>query len=264
MSNGSERVPPGNHVHGSRPHGSGEAPAAKDPALPERDRLRRLIIEAIDSEAEALKRLSLDIHDNPELGLEEVRAAGWLCECLEKHGFRVERPVAGLETAFRATAGGGRPVVAFMCEYDALPNIGHGCGHNLIAIAGAGAGIGLKAAVEELGATVQVLGTPGEEGMGGKVTMVRRGIFDEVDFAMMVHPSAENRHSTGGTAVQRVSTAFHGKSSHSAGSPEKGVNALDGVLLTFNGINALRQHLRGGSGLRRNHVNGRDRRASVR
>ena len=209
-----------------------------------KDSTRKRITAAIDAEAEPLKQLALDIHANPELAFEEVKAAGWLCEYLKQQGFEVERPVAGLQTAFRATAGSGKPTVAFMSEYDALPGIGHGCGHNLIAIAGAAAGVGLKAASAELGATVQVLGTPGEESLGGKVSMVHEGVFQGVDFAMMVHPSTENCHSTGGTALQEVSIAFHGKASHAAASPEKGVHALDGLLLTFNGVNALRQHIK--------------------
>jgi amidohydrolase len=131
-----------------------------------------------------------------------------------------------------------------MSEYDALPEIGHGCGHNLIAVAGAAAGVGLAAVARELGCTAQVLGTPGEEGRGGKITMIADGVFRGVDFAMMVHPSTNTRDDTGCTAVRRVRIAFRGRSSHAAASPEKGVNALDGVLLTFSGINALRQHVR--------------------
>ena len=205
--------------------------------------IRKAISDAVDAEAGALRDLSLKIHANPELGLEETMAAGWLTEFLSERGFRVEAPVAGLETAFRATAGEGTPVCAFMSEYDALPEIGHGCGHNLIAIAGLGAGIGLKAAIGELGGTVQVLGTPGEEGMGGKVIMVAEGVFKDVDFAMMVHPSTNTREDPGCTAVQRVRIAFHGRTAHAAASPEKGANALDGIIQTYNGISAIRQHI---------------------
>ncbi len=205
---------------------------------------RTAIAAAVDRELAKLRTISDDIHANPELGFEETRAAEWLIAFLRDTGFDVETPVAGLATAFRATCGSGSPVVAFQCEYDALPEIGHGCGHNLIAVAGLAAGLGLKALIDDLGGTVVVLGTPGEEGLGGKVQMIREGVYDDVDFALMTHPSTNDRDDTGCTAVQRVRISFHGQTAHAAASPEKGINALDGILLTYAGINALRQHIR--------------------
>lgn len=208
------------------------------------DAVRNAITDTVDANAAALKELSLYIHANPELGLVEKRAASRLEEFLREREFEMEAGIAGLDTAFRAKAGKGSPVCAFMCEYDALPEIGHGCGHNLIAIAGAGAGVGLKAALGRLEGSVQVLGTPGEEGEGGKVVMVREDVFEGVDFALMAHPSTATHDDAGCSAIKRIAIAFRGRAAHAAGSPEKGANALDAVMLTYNGINALRQHIR--------------------
>lgn len=206
--------------------------------------VRNRVVQAIDKEADVLKELSLKIHANPELGMTEHKAAGWLVSFLQERGFEVETGTAGMETAFRALYGEGHPVCAFMCEYDALPEIGHGCGHNLIALTGAGAGLGLKAVIDDLGGTVHVLGTPGEEGDGGKVFMVERGVFDEVDFSVMTHPSVNDQEDVGCNAIRRFVVSFEGKAAHAAGSPDKGINALDAVILTFNGVNALREHLK--------------------
>ena len=147
------------------------------------------IARALDRAGDELEQLSRKIHDHPELGYQEVKASTWLAEFLGARGFKVERGIAGVDTAFRATLDtGDGPTVAIMCEYDALPGIGHACGHNVIAAAGAGAGVGLAAVREKLPkGRIHVIGTPAEEGGGGKVKLIRGGVFQGVDAAMMVH-----------------------------------------------------------------------------
>lgn len=151
--------------------------------------VKDLIDQAVDRLGDDLETLSRRIHDNPELAYQEVKAAGWLCEFLGGHGLKVERGVGGVETAFRATLEtGGGPTIGIMCEYDALPAIGHACGHNAIATAGAGAGAALAAVRDMLPkGRVVVIGTPAEEGGGGKVKLIKAGIFKDVDAAMMCH-----------------------------------------------------------------------------
>src|SRR5712664_128664 len=143
---------------------------------------------ALDRAGDELEQLSRKIHDHPELGYQEIKASGWLAEFLSAKGFKVERGVAGVDTAFRATLEtGDGPTIAIMCEYDALPGIGHACGHNVIAAAGAGAGAGLAALRDRLPkGRVQVIGTPAEEGGGGKVKLINAGVFKTVDAAMMI------------------------------------------------------------------------------
>ena len=200
----------------------------------------------VNSRRDALIKLADTIHANPEIAFEEHESAALLSGTLEKAGFEVERGVAGLETAFVATLRGrpGGPTVAFLAEYDALPELGHACGHNLIATVAIGAGLSIKTALPELAGTIQVIGTPAEEGGGGKVIMVDAGVFDEVDAAMMVHPSSYNVTRRPSKTSHRLGIEFFGKPAHASGSPDLGVNALDAVIQTFNGINAMRQHLR--------------------
>ena len=147
-------------------------------------------VRAIDDAADDLIALSKFIHDNPEIALQEVRSSAACADFLEQRGFAVERGVAGLPTAFAASAGTGRPHIAYLSEYDALPGVGHGCGHNLIAIAGIGAGLGLAAALNHLGGQgrVGIFGTPAEEAVGGKVIMAKEGLFAGVDAALGAHP----------------------------------------------------------------------------
>src|SRR5690625_53164 len=151
---------------------------------------KQSIMAAVDAIDEDLRKLALKIHANPELGYEEYKASAWLSETLEKAGFAVERGVADLETAFVATWEGEEdgPTIGIIAEYDALPGLGHACGHNLIGTSSVGAAIALKEAVPHLKGTIKVIGTPAEEGLGGKVLMVERGIFKDVDVAMMCHP----------------------------------------------------------------------------
>jgi amidohydrolase len=203
------------------------------------------IIAAVEAAAEQIISVSHQIHARPELGYDEVFASRLLTETLEGFGFTVERGFAGIPTAFRARKGNpGGVKIAFLAEYDALPEIGHGCGHNVIATSALGAGVGLGAVITELAGEVWVVGTPAEETDGGKVVMVNRHAFDEVDAAMMVHPHGGNYYLTESLAMDAIQVDFFGKPSHAAAAPWEGLNALDAILLTFNNLNALRQQIR--------------------
>ena len=192
-----------------------------------------------------LFNISKELYDNPELGDEEFESMKLLVDYLRSHQFEVETGIVNRPTAFRAEFKGDKPgpTIAYLAEYDALPGIGHGCGHNLIATMSTGAGIVLSKAIQEIGGKVIVLGTPAEETNGAKVPMSEEGIFDEVDVAMMVHPLGKSTESGATLAMDAIQFEFTGKSSHAAAAPEKGINALDGVIQLFNGINALREHV---------------------
>jgi len=201
---------------------------------------------SIDEHRDVLIGVSNRIHGEPELGHQEFRASALLVEALRGHGYDVELGVAGMKTAF--VARGPRregPTIGVLAEYDALPSIGHACGHNLIAASALGAAIGLSAVAKELPGNIVIYGSPAEEGVvenaGGKVVMLEE--IRKADAAIMVHPA--NMWGSYGTSNARESflVEFYGKSSHAGGAPEKGINALDGVIQTFNGINALRQHI---------------------
>jgi amidohydrolase len=208
--------------------------------------VKDLIAPAVDRLAADLERLSRQIHDNPELAYQEVKAAAWLAEFLERQGFAVERGVAGIETAFRASIGTGEgPTVAILCEYDALPGIGHACGHNIIAAAGAGAGAALAAVRDRLPkGRVQVIGTPAEEGGGGKVRLIKGGVFRSVDAAMMIHGFDRWIMHQDLLGIVRIGLEFSGKAAHASADPWEGVNALDAVIQTFNNVSMLRQQIR--------------------
>jgi len=201
--------------------------------------------QTITENLEDLFELAKKMKDNPEMGFKEYKASTWLTEYLESKGFAVEKGIAGLETAFKATydLGGEGPNIAFLCEYDALPGIGHGCGHNLIGPQSIGAAVALSQ-TEGLSGTITVLGSPAEETGGAKVILVEKGVFEDVDFAMMVHPATRNLSYSTSFAIDAIEFTYHGKTSHAASAPELGVNALDSVIQLFNGINALRQHLK--------------------
>ncbi|HVE84129.1 MAG TPA: amidohydrolase [Myxococcales bacterium] len=206
------------------------------------------ILSAIERESGALCALSRRIHENPELRFEEHRAAGWLCAAVEAAGVPVERGVGGLATAFRAragTPGGGR--VAILAEYDALPRIGHACGHNLIAGGALGAFLGLAAVRGELQGEVVLLGTPAEEGGGGKIKLMAAGAFEGVDAAMMFHPFDRDLLAHPALASEWLTFSFTGKPSHAAAAPWDGNSALSGVIQTFNLIDSQRVHFRDGS-----------------
>ena len=206
---------------------------------------------AVDAAKEELVAISRDIHAHPELNFEERYSSGVLANALERWGFVVERGVGGVETAFRATVGNGSPMVALLAEYDALPDIGHGCGHNLIAISNAGAGLAAKAALAGVPGRIQVIGTPAEEGGGGKIRLLEAGVFEGVDVVLSSHPGAhltliptEMSDRSWGLAMIGYRYAFHGRAAHAAMNPHEGVNALNAVLRLFSGIDTLRQHLR--------------------
>lgn len=214
--------------------------------------LRERVKQAIANERSHLIEVAETIRQNPELGFEEVMASQLLADQLREAGFEVEKPYKGLETAFRATRRGSSagPTVAVLAEYDALAGIGHGCGHNLIGGSGLAAAIGLGAVMDEIGGTFVILGTPAEEGGGGKIKLAEQGAFDGIDAALMIHHAGNQ---TGapidwpqGTclAVNSLHVEFFGKPAHAAADPYNGVNALNAVIKTFTGIDALRQHLR--------------------
>jgi amidohydrolase len=206
--------------------------------------IKSAIASEIDSRRRELEALSRKIHDNPEIGMSEFKASVWLSEYLEANGFRVERGVGRLPTAFRASYGAGKPVVAFLAEYDALPQIGHACGHNIIATSAAGAGIAAKKAADCYGGTIQVIGTPDEENTGGKGFLIKAGVFSGVDAALMLHPDIYDNAIIVALACQTLDIEFFGKEAHAAAAPEQGVNALAAMLLSFNAIDALRQHVK--------------------
>jgi amidohydrolase len=207
--------------------------------------LKLKVKDSVEFQRQQLIRLSLNIHDNPELGFKEEKASAWLTGYLEDKGFHVERGIAGLPTAFRATYGQGSPRVALLAEYDALPKMGHGCGHNIIGVSAAGAGVASKHIVDQLGGSVVVLGTPAEEGFGGKIDIVKAGAFEEIDVAMIVHPDTRNLSTEEALAASTLEVEFFGRPAHAAAQPHKGINALDAMILAFTSINSLRQHVRG-------------------
>lgn len=187
--------------------------------------------------------ISLDIHQHPETSLEEHHAATQLAAFLEQQGFFVHRGVAGMDTAFEGRFGSGHPVVAYLLEYDALPGIGHACGHNLIAAGGLAAGVALASLGADLPGQVRVIGTPGEEKGGGKITELEAGVFDDVDAALMFHPGARTVMWRHATAVQEMTIQFHGVAAHAAGSPQDGRNALAAMIQFFVAVDGLRQHI---------------------
>jgi amidohydrolase len=208
------------------------------------NKLKEAIEKDIDSRLNPLGDISRKIHDNPETAMEERRAADWLVTYLRENGFTLETGIYELPTAFRAKYGKGKPVIGFLAEYDALPKLGHACGHNLIATSSIAAAIAAKLAVDELGGSIIVYGTPGEEGDGGKALMAERGAFRDLDAAMISHPGGGNQVMTNALACQVLDVEFIGKAAHAAADPELGINALEAMVLSFNAIDALRQHIK--------------------
>jgi amidohydrolase len=198
---------------------------------------------AIESARTRLVALSEAIHSFAELGFEEVASAAAATELLESSGFQVDRGVCDLPTAFDARSGSGDLVIAFMAEYDALPEVGHACGHNLIATSSIGAGIGLAAVADELGIEVRVLGTPSEESGGGKALMLERGGFDGVAAAMMVHPWSLERLHSSCLAVSQLDVTFTGRTAHASAAPWEGINAGDAMVVSQVAVGLLRQQL---------------------
>lgn len=207
-----------------------------------------LIQKSIESNKELYIETSQAIHANPEIGNQEFFASKKHVEILTNAGFKVETAVAGHETSFYAVKDSGKPgpAIAFLAEYDALPGLGHACGHNIIGTTSVAAGIALAEALDETGGKVVVLGTPAEEGGpngSAKGSFVKHGYLNGIDAALMIHPSGKTSLTGDSLAVDPLDFHFYGKSAHASGSPEKGINALDAVILLFNGINALRQQL---------------------
>ena len=220
-----------------------------------KDALASASNSVIETSKQALFDLSKDVHAHPELNYEEYYSSNALAGFLENHDFHVERGIGGVETAFRATipgGGGEGPTIAVLAEYDALPEIGHGCGHNLIAMAAMGAALGLKANAQDLPGRVEIIGTPAEEGGGGKIRLIEAGIFDGVDATLSSHPFSNRtivpavspKGESWSLAMVGYRYMFHGRAAHAAAAPEAGINALNAVIHLFTGIDALRQHLR--------------------
>jgi amidohydrolase len=210
------------------------------------DQVKARLGNEIDRRAELLLDISHRIHAHPELLFEERFAHDLLSGVLEREGLPVVRHARGVETAFEARAGSEGPQVAVMCEYDALPGIGHGCGHNIIAAAGLGAGLAAAALADELGGRVLVLGTPAEEGGGGKIHLLAAGALQGVDAALMVHPADADLDAMDAIAVHEVVATTRGEAAHAAAFPERGRNALDAAVLGYNAVAALRQHIAAG------------------
>jgi len=188
--------------------------------------------------------LSRRIHGQPELAFEEEHAAGWIADALDAAGFRVERGVCDLPTAFVARAGSGPLHVAICAEYDALPEIGHACGHNVIAALAVGAGLAAARVADEVGLTVSVFGTPAEESGGGKIVLLERGAFDGVHAALMAHPAPVDVLEPPTLAFAEFEAHYHGKASHASAAPELGVNAGDALVVAQAAIGLMRQHIR--------------------
>lgn len=206
--------------------------------------VKRRIEAEVDRLADVLLEVSHDIHAHPEVLFEERHAHDVLTQVLEDQGLAVERSAYGLETGFAARVGTEGPLVAVCCEYDALPGIGHACGHNVIAAAGLGAGLAAAAVAAEVGGQVLILGTPGEEGGGGKQLMMDQGALDGVDAAVMVHPAGIDLRTMDTLAIQRCAVTYTGHAAHASAAPEKGRNALDAMVLGYVNVAALRQHIR--------------------
>jgi len=205
---------------------------------------------SVDREIERITDLLLevshDIHAHPELGYEEHHAHEALCVAAEKSGapVEIERGAYGLDTAFSMAAGGHGPSVAVVCEYDALPGIGHACGHNVIGSAGLGAGLATAALAEQLGGRLRILGTPAEEGGGGKIAMIANGALEGIDAALMVHPAGEDLPAMDTLANAQLQVNYTGAAAHAASAPWEGINALDAAVLGYNAVAALRQHIK--------------------
>jgi amidohydrolase len=204
----------------------------------------------IKNEADRLKTIFFEtsdyIYNNPELGNNENKSSEKLITLLMEHGFCIEKGIVGRSTAFKAVFDSKKPgpTVAYLCEYDALPEIGHGCGHNIIGTSSAAAGILLSKVINSTGGKVYVIGTPAEETDGAKVEMANKGVFNDIDISLMFHPFDKTHESGESLAMDALEFTYIGKSAHAAADPEKGINALDGVLQLFSGINALRQHVK--------------------
>jgi amidohydrolase len=234
------------------------APAPADltaavPAEPHRDAKRRLAA-AVESASAEILDLGHRIHATPEPAFEEVQAAAWIADVLRQHGFGVEHPAGSLATAIRATMTGGRasggapaPRIGILAEYDALPGLGHGCGHNTMAASGVGAAIALASVADELPGEIVFLGTPAEERGSGKAIMIADGLFDGLDAALLFHPCDRNHVASVALASEDVEVVFHGLQAHAAADPWRGRNALDAMIQLFSAVGLWRQQLHPGN-----------------
>ena len=201
-----------------------------------------IVQASVEENIKAYMGIAQTLYDNPEIGNQEFESMKLLVDYLEQAGFETQSGYV-VPTGFLGTYDSNKPgpTIAFMSEYDALPEIGHGCGHNLIAAIGVAAGEALKAVIDEYGGKVLVVGTPAEENFGGKVSMADAGVFDDVDVALMVHPGSQNGVGSRSSALVPVKFEFHGKSAHAAASPWDGISALDSAVMSYMQINMLRQ-----------------------
>ena len=217
------------------------------PAGPDATAKRR-IAAAVDAARDEILDLSHRIHARPEVAFEEEQASAWVAEVLARHGFSVERPAGRLATAVRATRSGGRgdahPRIAVLAEYDALPGLGHGCGHNTMAASGVGAAIALASMADELPGEIVFFGTPAEERGSGKQIMIDDGLFEGIDAALLFHPCDRNHVQSFPLASEDVEVVFHGLQAHAAADPWKGRNALDAMIVLFSSVGLWRQQLR--------------------
>ncbi len=197
--------------------------------------------EAFTSIENELRELSRWMYENPEIGFEEYETSARLADFLGRHGFEVEYPAYGLDTSFAARAGTAGPEVIICAEYDALPGVGHACGHNIIATSALGAGAALAGIAADLGVRVTVLGTPAEEMKGGKVDLIEAGAFNDAAASMMIHPSPDDVLDPEVLAVRHIDVTFHGRDSHAAFAPQLGINALDAFVQAYVNVSTLRQ-----------------------
>ena len=210
-------------------------------------KLKKVAVKRVDDLGDVIFKLNRQMHAHPETRFKEFRAMSILSEALDQNGFKVERGIASLDTAFQASFNESQhesPIITLMAEYDALPKLGHACGHNMIGSAAVGAALALRPIMKDVEGTIQVIGTPGEEGGGGKVILIEAGFFEPVDVAMMVHPWNITASGTKSLARVKIDIQFRGKPAHSFMHQDQGANALAATIQTFNGVNALREHLR--------------------
>ena len=207
--------------------------------------MKELLLKEGQNLKDRLCEISEYIYHNPELGNEEFKAVEKLTSFLDEHNFKIEKEFLGLKTAFRAVYDSNKPglTVGYLCEYDALPEIGHGCGHNMIGTMSAGAGVILSKIVDKVGGRIIIYGTPAEETNGAKVIFAENGVFEELDAAMILHPSDKTTKSGTSMALYPLQFTYRGRTAHAAGCPQDGINALNSVIQLFNGIDALRQHV---------------------
>lgn len=211
--------------------------------MTDRNALKAAACAEVDRLAPVLIAVSRELHAHPELNFQEHFAHELLTRTIEDQGLVPERAAYGLATAFRAAAGAEGPTIGVLLEYDALPEIGHACGHNVIAASGLGAGLAAASVAGAAGGRVVLYGTPAEEGGGGKIEMARRGAFGELDAAMMIHPADADLTRIDAIAIQQFKVYFHGKAAHAAAAPHEGRNALDAAVLAYQAVAALRQHI---------------------